>query len=188
MFCIVLADRPYGSCKHSVCKRTFLKPGVRVEKSKNAALVFSCGRRICILCITPSSHHSTSSLQPLNPATSHNNNNNGGLHACEPFLQLTRIVVECELHQQYDLINSPRKRFWFPCTSHFCLLLVVFGFSVLVGGALGVGCPETVYCWSFLKHWICMKQLCWKWFGVLMQSEFRSVTDCLCSLSWHNWY
>ena len=59
-------------------KSTFLK-------SKNAALPFSCGQRICILSdmMTPSPHPSTSSLQPMDPATSHNNNNNnGGLHAC----------------------------------------------------------------------------------------------------------
>ena len=75
---------------------------------------------------------------PLNPRTSHyKNNNNGGLHACvratediEPFLHLTCLVVECESQQQFDLINSTRERFWFPCTSHFHLLLVVFGFSV----------------------------------------------------------
>ena len=39
--CIMSADRPHGSCK-----RTALKPGLRVEKFENAALVFSCGRRI----------------------------------------------------------------------------------------------------------------------------------------------
>ena len=51
MFCIVLADRPRGSCK---C--TFLRPGLSVEKLENAALVFSCGQRICIRCVsmTPS--------------------------------------------------------------------------------------------------------------------------------------
>ena len=102
-----------------------------MEKSENAALPFSCGQRICIL--SPS----TSSLWPLNPVTSHNNNNNGGLHACvcaaediEPFLQLTCLVVECELQQQFDLIIGPHKRFWFPCISHFLPLVVVFGFSV----------------------------------------------------------
>ena len=81
---------------------------------------------------------STSCLRPLSPATSHNNNNNnGGLHArvraaedIEPFLQLTHIVVECESQQQFDLINGPHQRFWFPCTSHFNFLLVVFGFYV----------------------------------------------------------
>ena len=41
---------------------------------------------------------------------------------------LTRLVVECESQQQFDLIISPHKRFWFPCTSHF-RLLVMFSFS-----------------------------------------------------------
>ena len=100
-----MGGHPHGNA--SVCKRTcfglfwpvvhmdlvnavpvntlFLKPGLRVEKSENAALVFSCGRRICILCasMTPSPQPSTSGHRPLNPATSHNNNNNnGGLNAC----------------------------------------------------------------------------------------------------------
>ena len=66
MFCIILADRPNGSCK-----RTFLKPGLRVEKCENAARAFSFGRWIPILCesITPSPHPSTSPLWPLNPVT-----------------------------------------------------------------------------------------------------------------------
>ena len=88
--------------------------------------------------MTPSPHPSTFCLWPLNPATSHNNNNNiGGLYACvcaaediKPFLQLICIIVECESQQQFGLIIGPHKRFWFPCTSHFHLLLVVFGFSV----------------------------------------------------------
>ena len=112
----------------------FLKTGLRVEKSENAALLFSWGLSNMM---TPSPRPSTSCLWPLNPTTSHNNNNNGGLHArvraaedIEPFLQLTRLVVECESQQQFDLITGPHKRFWFPCTSHFHLLLVVFGFSV----------------------------------------------------------
>ena len=91
MFCIIFADHPHGSCK-----RTFLKPGLRVEKSKNAALAFSCGQRIRILSETmmPSPRPSTSSLRPLNPATSHNNNNNnGGLHAC--------VCVSCILLSLY---------------------------------------------------------------------------------------
>ena len=45
----------------------------------------------------------------------------------QKILSRTRPVVECEL-QQFDLIISPHKRFWFPCTSHFCLLLLVLGF------------------------------------------------------------
>ena len=58
MYCIVLA--------------------LRVEKSENTALPFSCERQICILSETmmPSPHSSTSSLQPLNPTASDNNNNN----------------------------------------------------------------------------------------------------------------
>ena len=117
-FSIVLANRPHGSCKHSAWKCTFLKPVLGVEKSANAALAFLCGQQICIPSETmkPSPHPSTSCLRPLNPATS-NNNNSGGLHACvcaaediEPFLQLTRLVVECESQQRFDLINGPHKR------------------------------------------------------------------------------
>ena len=75
--------------------------------------------------MTPSPNTSPSSLWPLNPTMSHNNNkNNGGLHACvgaaedvEPFLQLTCIVVECESKQQFE-------RFWFPCTGLFIFFLL----------------------------------------------------------------
>ena len=35
-----------STCKRSAWKDTFLKPGLRVEKSKNDALAFSCGQRI----------------------------------------------------------------------------------------------------------------------------------------------
>ena len=49
---------------------------------------------------------------------------------CSCFLQLTRLVVKHESQQQFSLIIGPHKRLWFPCTSHFHLLLVVFGFSV----------------------------------------------------------
>ena len=47
----------------------------------------------------------------------------------EPFLQLSLLVVECESQQQFHLINGPHKRFWFPCTHHF-RLLVMLCFSV----------------------------------------------------------
>ena len=50
----------------------------------------------------------------------------------ESFLQLTCLVVECESQQQFDLMTGPYKRFWFPCTRHFHLLLLVFGFSSTV--------------------------------------------------------
>ena len=120
-------------------KTHFFENGSQGGKIKNAALPFSCGQRIHIFSktMTPSPHPSTSYHRPLKPATSHNNNNNnnGGLHAhvhaaedIEPFLQLTLLVVECELQQQFDLINGPHKRFWFPCNSHFHLLFV-FSFS-----------------------------------------------------------
>ena len=48
---------------------------------------------------------------------------------CSCFLQLTCLVVECESQQQLGLIIDPHRCFWFPCTSHFHLLLLVFGFS-----------------------------------------------------------
>ena len=80
------------------------------------------------LCIDDASpHSSTSSLQPLNPVMSHNNNdNNGELHAgvcaaedIEPN-RFTRanILLLCYYAEDY---GQP--------TSHFHLLLVVFGFS-----------------------------------------------------------
>ena len=130
MFCIILADRPHWSCKCSAHKRTFLKPGLRVEKSENAALAFSCGQRIHILCMsmTPTPHPSTSSLWPLNPAPSRNNNN-GRLHACvlaaediEP-IRVTRAKYYAPLP-----LGWAKKDYGQP-TSHFCLLLILFGFS-----------------------------------------------------------
>ena len=78
--------------------------------------------------MTPSPHPSTASLQPLNPTTT-TTTTVMDYCLCSCFLQLTRLVVKCESQQQFDLITGPHKRFWFPCTSHFHLL-VVFGFSV----------------------------------------------------------
>ena len=125
MFCIILADCPHGSCRHSAWKCTFLKPGLRVEKSENAALAFLCGQWICILSVSmmPTPHPSTSSLWPLNPAMSHNNNDNGGL------LLVFMFLATYSSQQQFNLIIGPHKQFWFPCTSNFRLLLIVFGFS-----------------------------------------------------------
>ena len=117
-YCIILADRPHGSWK-----RTFLKTGGKTRKRSPPVFLWTAN--------PPWPHPSTSYLRPLNPTASHNNNNNGGLHArdratedIEPFLQLTHLVVECESQQQFDLINGPHERFWFPCTSHFHLLLM----------------------------------------------------------------
>ena len=76
--------------------------------------------------MTPLPHPWTSSLQPLNPATSHNNNNinNGGLHACvraaediKP-IRVTRantkemweknIVLVCvDMVSNYDILPNP---------------------------------------------------------------------------------
>ena len=69
MFCIVLADRPHGSCKRSAWKRTFLKPGLRVEKSENAVLLSSCVNSESTYFAYQWRHHPplTSSLWPLNP-------------------------------------------------------------------------------------------------------------------------
>ena len=47
----------------------------------------------------------------------------------QKILSLTCLVVKCKSQQQFDLITGPHKRFWFPCTSHFHLLLLVFSFS-----------------------------------------------------------
>ena len=138
MYCIIRI------LKTQRLKTHFFWKSLRVEKSGNVALPLSCGRQIRILSKTMTllPHPSTFCLWRLNPARSHNNNNNnnnnnGRLHACvraaediEPFLQLTCLVVECESQQQFNLITALRKRFWFSCTSHFHLLLVVFGFSV----------------------------------------------------------
>ena len=131
MFCIVLADRPHGCWK-----RTYLKTGLRVEKSENAALLFVWTANLHTFrnndAIAPPLDLSPPNSEPRD-INDNDNNNNGGLHArvpaaedIQPFLQLTRLVVECESQQQFD----PHSRFWFPCTSHFHLLLVVFGFSV----------------------------------------------------------
>ena len=72
-----------------------LKPGLRVEKSKNAALVFSYGQRICIFCIlmTPLSHPLTCSHRPLNAANlNNNNNNNSGLPAYVPAAEVIEPI------------------------------------------------------------------------------------------------
>ena len=113
------------------CKRTFLKSGLWVEKFESAALAFSCGRRICILCVRmmmPSAQPSTSGLRPLTPAKSHNNNNNGGLHACvcaaediEP-IRVTRAKYSAPLP-----LRLAKKEYGQPAC-HFHLLLALFGF------------------------------------------------------------
>ena len=154
MLCIVLGDRPHGSCKCSACKCTFWKPGLGVEKSKNTALEYLCARRICILYImmTPLSHPLTSSLQHLNPTPSHNNNNNNNnsncrLHACvcaaediEP-IGVTRAKYDAPL-----LLHWAKKDYGQP-TRHFCLLLVLFGFSFYCLFVYSAPCPPSSFYW-----------------------------------------
>ena len=62
--------------------------------------------------------------------TSHNNNNNnGGLRVratedIEPFLQLIRLVVECESQQQVDLITVHTKDSGFLALAIFIFILL----------------------------------------------------------------
>ena len=128
MFCIILADRPNGSCKLK-----FFKPGLRVKEFENAALAFSCWQWLFILCVTmtPSPHPLTSSLRPLNLVTSYNNNNNnnGWLHArvhaaedIEP-IRVTRAKYSAPLPLRWAT-----KDYGQPHTPHR-LFLVVLSFS-----------------------------------------------------------
>ena len=144
MFCIILADHPNGSCKRSACKCTVFKPGLRVKKSKNAALLFWCGQWIRILCVSmtpsPQPYPSTSHLRPLNPATPHNNNK-GGPHACvraardtEP-IRITRAKYCAPLPLRWPIKDYGQ------LTNHFCLLVV---FSVS---------PSTVFLYTVCKHY-----------------------------------
>ena len=87
MFCIVLADRPHGSCKCSACRCINALFWNLVSGWKNPKTLAFCSRvdskSAYFAANDAIPHLSTSSLQPLNPAPSHNNNNNnnGGL-AC----------------------------------------------------------------------------------------------------------
>ena len=103
--------------------------------SEGEKIAFSRGRRMRILCVltAPSPRPSTSSLRPLNPATSRNNNNNsnnsGGLHACvrtaediEP-IRVTRAKYYAPLPPRWA------KKDYGQQTNHFHLLLAELGFS-----------------------------------------------------------
>ena len=82
-----------------------------------------------MLCVsvTASPHRSTSSLRPLNLVTSHNNNNDGGLHACVPAVE--DIDQDCwdKIFCCSATTLSEKKDYGQP-TRHFRHLLVVFGF------------------------------------------------------------
>ena len=133
IYCIILAEGPHGSWKRSAWKHSFLKTGLRVVKSKIAAPPFSCGQWIQILSkmMTPSPHPSTSCLRHLNPAMSHTTTTMAiymlMFVSQKSFVQLTRLVVECELQQQFDPINLTIDSGFLALSFH---LLVVFGFSV----------------------------------------------------------
>ena len=125
--CIVSAER-------SVWKCTWIR-----HPHENAALAFSCGRRIHILSIsmTPPPRSLTSSLRPLNPATSrnNNNNNNGGLllvfvflATCLPCSQVWVAAVQTHYQCTQTILVSLHKPFssssccvWFLCLLSVCL-------------------------------------------------------------------
>ena len=124
----------FGRLSTSILWSHFFETWSQGEKCENAALAFSCGQRICILCVSmmPSPHPSTSSLWPLNPAMSHNNNNNGGLCACvcaaediDP-IRVTRAKYYAPLPLRWA------KKDYGQTTNHFRLLLVVLLLSVCI--------------------------------------------------------
>ena len=72
---------------------------------------------------------------------------------CLWFLQLTRLVVECESQQQFNLIIDPHKRFWFPCSRHFRPLLVFrFSFYCLFVNSAQALCACSVSSAPFLVN------------------------------------
>ena len=109
-----------------------------MEKSKNAAVAFTCGQqnRILGILMMSSPHSSTSGLRPLNPAMPHNNNN-GRLHACV----LAAEDIEPTRTKCSSATTLSKKDYGQP-TSHFHLLLLVFGFSF---------CCLFVYSHSFVR-------------------------------------
>ena len=154
-------------------KILYLKPGLRVEKSENATLAFSCGQWIRILCVSmaQSPSPSTSSLQPLNPAPSHNNNNynNGGLHACvcaaediEPIKALTRHPDSNQ--QPTACIRSLR-----------CLSSDPFARKIALNIPLNCAANSTIVCtlctcvrfnkppWQWVALLSCQYSKTWKW-------------------------
>ena len=103
---------------------------------KRTCFASSCGRRI--LSMMPISHPSTSSLQPLNPATSHNiNNKNGGLHTraaedIESFLQLTGIVVEYDHSSSSTLLSVHTNASGFLALAIFIFFLLCLVYCLFV--------------------------------------------------------
>ena len=86
---LLCANAPNGSCKCSACKCTFLKPGHRVEKFEKAALVFSFGQRIRIICesMTPLPHPLRQQATPK-PAVNCQKLTSALLGSCPPMTPL----------------------------------------------------------------------------------------------------
>ena len=128
--------------------------------TENAALAFSCGQRIRTLCVsmTPSPHPSTSSLRPLNPVTSLNNNNNGKLHACVRAAEDIEPIKVTRAKYSVPLPTCWVKKDYGQPINHFRLLLVVFGFffyclSVYNAQALSAcSVPSSLFLVNFKCH------------------------------------
>ena len=150
MFCIVLADRPHGSCK-----RTFLKTGFRVEKLKNAALVFSFGQRICILL------HIDDAIAPLLDLWTlrrlMTTTTTTTTMADFMFVSVLRKI----LSRSSSSTSLPHKRFWFPLTStsscyvwfllllSVCILRTSFMLRLFISSATCRPGIWTTACWVF---------------------------------------
>ena len=108
-------------CENTRVLHRFGRPSIRILKTQRLKMhLFENGSQGGeIQKRSPPVFMWTANPLTFHPAMSYNNNNNnGGLHArvraaenIEPFLQLARLVVECESQQQFNLINSPHKQF-----------------------------------------------------------------------------
>ena len=103
---------------------------------------------------------------------------------CSCFLQLTRLIVECESRQQFGLIIGPHKRFWFLCTRHFHHhLLVVFGFSVY---CLFTARKLNAHAPSLLLHLWWISSATYRLEDELQRFESFSVDPCGRKYSWND--
>ena len=91
-------------------------------------LAFSRGQPICVLCVlmTPSPFNLLTP-QRLTTTTTTTTADYMLVFVLQKMLSL---VVECESQQQFDLIISPHKRFWFSSTGHFCRLLLLLSVCI----------------------------------------------------------
>ena len=162
MYCILSADRPHSSWKRSAWNALFWKQVWGWKNPKTQPSHFCVVSESAYFpkrwCHRPTPWPLALELWTLRCLIT---TTVVVLHACvyatediEPFLQLIRLVVECESQQKFHLINGPHKQFWFPCTSHFHLLLVVFGFSIyfLSGYSVQALCTCSVSSSPFLVN------------------------------------